>query len=280
MARKNSVPYLLGTDFYRLAFMEFGNPAAPAVVCVHGLTRNSRDFDPLAESLADRFHVVCPDLPGRGRSDWLPSSALYQPVSYVAALAHLLAYLNKPVAWIGTSLGGICGMMTASARHAPVTKLVLNDIGPHIPAAALSRIRDYMMEAPEVFPALPELEAHLRRIHAPFGRLSDAQWAHLAKHSARPAPQGGYAMHYDPRIIEPMRAAAPRDADLSLFWNHLSVPVLAIRGAESDLLTPETFTRMREDGAEALTISDAGHAPALMDPESIAAIARFLERAE
>lgn len=278
MARKGSVPYLLGTDFHRLAFVEFGDPQAPAVVCVHGLTRNSRDFDILAEALAMQFHVLCPDLPGRGRSDWLPAGALYQPASYVAALAHLLAHINKPVAWVGTSLGGICGMMIAAARHTPVTKLVLNDIGPHIPAAALARIRDYMTKSPEVFPTVAAVEAHLRMIHAPFGALSDAQWAHLARHSARPVLHGGYTMHYDPKITEPIRAAPPRDADLEPIWKQVSVPILVIRGADSDLLTAATLDRMQKSGADTLIVPDAGHAPALMDAATIAAISGFLER--
>jgi pimeloyl-ACP methyl ester carboxylesterase len=277
MARKGSVPYLLGTDFYRLAFVAFGDPQAPAIICVHGLTRNGRDFDILAEALAAQFHVICPDLPGRGESDWLPSGALYQPATYVTALAHLLAHINKPVAWIGTSLGGICGMMIAAAHHTPVTRLVLNDIGPHIPAAALIRIRDYIAERPEVFPTISALEAHLRLIHAPFGALSDSQWAHLAANSARPLPHGGYTMHYDPKIADLIRATAPRDADLEPVWRQISVPVLAIQGAGSDLLTASTLDQMKKDGAATFIVPEAGHAPALMDAATIAAIFQFLE---
>ncbi|MHB1305268.1 MAG: alpha/beta fold hydrolase [Acidiphilium sp.] len=279
MARQGYVPYLLGSDFHRLAFVEFGNPAAPAVVCVHGLTRNGRDFDILAEALADRFHVVCPDLPGRGRSEWLREPAQYQPVSYVAALSHLLAWLNKPVAWVGTSLGGICGMMIAAAPHTPVTRLVLNDIGPHIPAAALARIRDYMAAAPETFADLAALEAYLRKVHAPFGPLADAQWAHLARHSARPVEGGLLALHYDPGIAAPIRATVPLDADLSPIWRGIRIPVLALRGVESDLLTEATFTRMAKDGAATHAIDGCGHAPALMDKASIAVIRCFLEAA-
>ena len=235
MARSGSVNYLLGTRFYKMAFVESGNPAAPAVVCVHGLTRNGRDFDALAEALSDRFHVVCPDLAGRGKSDWLPDANAYQPPSYVVALSHLFAQLNKPAALVGTSLGGICGMMLAAAPGTPITKLVLNDIGPHIPAAALLRIRDYMAGAPERFASVAALEAHLREIHAPFGKLSDAQWAHLARFSARPVldqtGEGGIAMHYDPKIIEPMRANVPLDVDMWPFWPLISLPRLVIRGA-------------------------------------------------
>lgn len=277
MARAGAIRYLLGNQFHQLAFVEFGNPAAPAVLCVHGLTRNGRDFDPLAEALADRYHVICPDLPGRGASDWLPDAALYQPLSYVVALSHLLAFMNKKTIWIGTSLGGICGMMAASAAHAPITKLVINDIGPMIPAAALSRIRDYIGGGPDHFPTLAALEAHLRIIHAPFGPLTDAQWRHLARYSARTLPDGGFALHYDPEIATPIKASVPLDADLSLFWNRLHLPILAIRGESSDLLTEPTFARMAASGAQTLTVADCGHAPALMDAPTIATIRAFLD---
>jgi pimeloyl-ACP methyl ester carboxylesterase len=280
MARSNTVTYLLGTRFYRMAYVEFGNPAAPAVLCVHGLTRNGRDFDPLAEALADRFHVICPDLPGRGKSEWLAEPMAYQPPSYVVALAHLMAALNKPIAWVGTSLGGICGMMAAAAQGTPITRLVLNDIGPHIPAAALQRIREYMLASPERFPSMAALEAHLRNIHAPFGQLSAAQWGWLARQSGRPvmgeAGGGAFAMHYDPRIIEPMRSAVQLDVDLWPIWELITAPRLVIRGASSDLLLPETYERMLEEGAAGHVVADAGHAPALMDEPTIAVIREFL----
>lgn len=281
MARAGMVQYLLGTRFYKMAFNEFGNPAAPAVVCVHGLTRNSHDFDSLAEVLSDQFHVICPDLPGRGMSDWLPDGLAYQPPTYVVALAHLLAQINKPVAWVGTSLGGICGMLIAAAQNTPITKLVLNDIGPHIPAGALQRIREYMLGAPDRFTSVAELTAHLRLVHAPFGTLSDAEWAHLGRFSARqcPDPSGSgkdVALHYDPKIIEPIRATAPLDVDMWPVWEMIKRPRLVIRGAQSDLLLPQTFDRMLGEGAEGYIVTDAGHAPALMDYESQARIKAFL----
>ena len=280
MARPGSVPYLLGTSFYNMAYVEFGNPAAPAVLCVHGLTRNGRDFDALAESLSNRFHVICPDLPGRGKSDWLPDAALYQPQSYAIAISHLLAAINKPVSWVGTSLGGICGMMVAAAGNTPITRMVLNDIGPHIPAAALTRIRDYMTKAPERFPTVAAVEAHLRVIHAPFGKLTDAQWAHLARYSARPVLDAGggsaYALHYDPKIADPLKSTVPIDADMWPLWGMINIPILSIRGEDSDLLTTETFERMKAEGAEGLVVPDAGHAPALMDAPTIEATRAFL----
>jgi len=280
MARIGSVKYLSGTAFYKMAFVEFGNPAAPAVVCVHGLTRNGRDFDVLAEALSDRFHVICPDLPGRGKSEWLPDGAAYQPATYVLALSHLLAQLNKPVTWVGTSLGGICGMLLAAAGNTPITRMVLNDIGPHIAAAALQRIRDYMIAAPERFASIGALEAYLRQIHAPFGKLSDAQWAQLARHSYRSVlNQGGsgaYAMHYDPKIVDPIKDTEPKEIDMWPIWSHITLPVLAIRGASSDLVTPASFARMQAEGAQGYTVADAGHAPALMDAPTIAKIRAFI----
>lgn len=280
MARSGSVTYLLGTRFHKMAFVEFGNPAAPAVVCVHGLTRNGRDFDALAEALEDRFHVICPDLPGRGKSDWLPDAMAYQPPSYVVALTHLFAQINKPISMVGTSLGGICGMMLAAAQGTPLKKLVLNDIGPFIPAPALLRIRDYMNGSPERFPTLKALEEHLRKIHAPFGKLTDSQWAHLARFSARTVldqtGHGSFALNYDPKIIEPMKVSVPLDVDSWPFWSLISMPRLVIRGAESDLLLAETYDRMVSTGAEGYVVKDAGHAPALMDYESMARIKAFL----
>lgn len=281
MARAGTVRYLFGTCFYKMAFVEFGNPAAPAVVCVHGLTRNGRDFDSLAEALSDRFHVICPDLPGRGKSGWLPDGLAYQPPTYVVALAHLLAQINKPVAWVGTSLGGICGMMLAAAQNTPITKLILNDIGPHIPASALQRIRDYMLVAPERFASMAELTAHLREIHAPFGALSDADWAHMARFSARQVsdPTGAgknIALHYDPKIVDPIRATAPLDVDLWPVWEMIKMPRLVIRGGQSDLLLPNTYDRMLAEGAEGYVVANAGHAPALLDYESQARIKAFL----
>ncbi|OYV39634.1 MAG: hypothetical protein B7Z81_03065 [Acidocella sp. 20-61-6] len=235
MARANSVQYLLGTKFYKMAYVEFGNPAAPAVLCVHGLTRNGRDFDMLAAALEDRFHVICPDLPGRGKSDWLAEPMAYQPPSYVVALSHLLAALGKPVSWVGTSLGGICGMMVAAAQNTPIKRMVLNDVGPLIPAASLKRIRDYMVGAPERFANMATLEAHLREVHAPFGKLTDAQWAHMARYSARSVLDqtgaGTLAMHFDPKIIEPMRGTVPLDVDLWPLWEMIKMPLLTIRDA-------------------------------------------------
>jgi pimeloyl-ACP methyl ester carboxylesterase len=270
-----AVKYVLNGGFYNLAYQAWGDPSAPAVVCVHGLTRNARDFDALAAALSDRFHVLCPDLPGRGRSDWLPDGNLYTPPIYVQALSHLLAVIGRPVRWVGTSLGGICGMAIAACPGSPIERLVLNDIGPFIPAEALQRIKAYMSHD-FTFPTLRSLELHLRTVHAPFGNLSDADWERMAQYSSRKLPDGQFAMHYDPAIAVPVRANEPTNVDMSAWWQAISMPVLAVRGADSDLLLPDTFDAMCGDGAEGLVVADAGHAPALLDTPTIERVAAFL----
>jgi pimeloyl-ACP methyl ester carboxylesterase len=279
--RAGSVCYLLAGKFRRMAFEEWGDAAAPPVVCVHGMTRNGRDFDALAEALAGSFRVICPDLPGRGHSDWLADPMLYQAQHYVTALAHLLAWIGRDVAWVGTSLGGICGMVVAATDGAPVTRLVLNDVGPFIPAAALGRIRDYMLASGDSammsrFPDIEAIERHLRFIHAPFGPLSDAQWATLARNSARALPDGRFAMHYDPRIAEPLRGHDPVDVDMWALWDRIRMPRLVMRGETSDILLPETLSRMEASGATAVEVALTGHAPALLDPLQIETIRSFL----
>ena len=260
-----------------MRWWEWGPPDGAPVVCVHGLTRCGRDFDALARVLAEAGRrVICPDLPGRGASDWLPLPALYQPPTYVAALSHLLARLDGPVDWVGTSLGGICGMVIAATRGSPIRRLVLNDVGAYVPQEAMARIGEYMALPPEVFPDIEALEAHLRRVHAPFGALTDPQWRHLAETSARPV-EGGVMLHYDPAIAEPICEQEPQPVDMQGLWQMVHQPVLLIRGAESDLLLPETAGAMAEGAHVRLAeIAGAGHAPALMDPAQIALVADFL----
>jgi pimeloyl-ACP methyl ester carboxylesterase len=276
--RRGEVRYLLHGAFHRLAFVETGSPAAPPLLCVHDLTRNGRDFDPLAEALSDEFRVILPDLPGRGGSDWLPDPALYHPASYVQALAHLLAVIGRPVAWVGTGLGGICGMVVASAPGQAVTRLVLNDVGPLIPAPGQARIRDTFRQQ-SVFPDLKALDRRLRVIHSGFGRLTDAQWAQLARYSARRLPDGRIAFHYDPAIGKPILEHDTTDQDFSAFYSRVAVPRLVLRGETSDMLDAATVTRMQAGGAQARVVAGAGHAPMLVDPPTIAAIRAFLRGA-
>jgi pimeloyl-ACP methyl ester carboxylesterase len=186
------------------------------------------------------------------------------------------------VAWVGTSLGGICGMIVAAAEGAPVRQLVLNDVGPFIPASALRRVRDTMVTSSDSpvmarFPDLESVERHLRLVHAPFGPLSDAQWVWLARISARVLPDGGLTMHYDPQLSVPMRGGEPVDVDMWALWERIRVPRMVIRGESSDILLPDTLARMEESGARAFVVPETGHAPALLEPPQIEAIRGFLE---
>jgi pimeloyl-ACP methyl ester carboxylesterase len=272
--RERRVTYLLGPSFHQMNLRVWGEPHAEPVVCVHGLSRNAHDFDILAAQLARRFYVLCPDLPGRGGSDWLPDASLYQPMSYVQALSHLLAFIDRPVAWVGTSLGGICGMIIAAAGNSPIRRMVLNDIGPFVPREAIARIIDYVGNVPE-FADQAEVETYLRRIHAPFGRLTDSQWAAMAQHGARRLPNGRLTLHYDPALAEPMKAAPPADTLMWHFWDRITAPMLTLRGKDSDLLSTETLARMQPKTATH-TVEDSGHAPAMMDAPTIAVVERFL----
>ncbi len=275
--RQGRLRYLLGGAFHGLAWTEWGPADGAPVVCVHGLTRNGRDFDALAQGLAaEGRRVLCPDLPGRGASDWLADPMAYNPGSYVTALAHLLARLDGPVDWVGTSLGGICGMLVAAGQGNPIRRLVLNDIGSRVPAVATTRIAGYISQAFS-FDDVAGLEAHLRQVHAPFGPLTDAQWRHLAVISARMLPGGRIAPHYDPAIAKPFEGAPTGTIDLGIVWSLVRAPVLLLRGAVSDILEPEIAAEMAmRPGVELVTLPGIGHAPALMEPGQIACVARFL----
>jgi pimeloyl-ACP methyl ester carboxylesterase len=273
------LPYLLPQGFHELAYVEWGGGEGRPVVCAHGLTRNARDFDALARALVARGRrVVAVDFPGRGRSAWLTDSALYAFPTYLAALAALIARLDRPeVDWVGTSMGGLAGMMLAAQPRTPVARLVVNDVGPFIPKAALERIAGYVGQTPR-FASLDAVEAHLRRVAAPFGALSDAQWRHLAEHGAVRDGEG-WRLHYDPAIATAFAATPPADVDLWSVWERIAAPTLVIRGAESDLLLEDTARRMagRTDGrVDLVEFAGCGHAPALMAPEQVATIADFL----
>jgi len=272
---------LAGTPhgFYRMPYAEWAGPAgAPTVVCVHGLTRNGRDFDTLAEALSSNFRVVCPDILGRGKSEWLEHSEDYDYVVYVGVLAQLIARLDVPeVLWVGTSMGGLIGMFTAALSNAPIKRLVMNDIGPLIAKAGLARIAAYVGLDPS-FPDLAALETYQREVAAGFGALTDAQWRHLATHAARPKPDGSLGLAYDPHIADAFKKAPPADVDLWSYWDRVACPTLVLRGANSDLLQRPDALAMTQRGPRARLIEfpGVGHAPALMAPEQIAAVRGFL----
>lgn len=259
-----------------LRWAEWGPAEGAPVVCVHGLTRTGRDFDILARALAeDGRRVICPDIPGRGLSSWLPDGHLYAVPTYLAVLGPLLGGLGR-FDWVGTSMGGLIGMALASLPGHGLGRLVLNDVGAEIPAAALAGIGAYLGASPD-FADVAALEAHLRVIHAGFGALSPAEWRHLAETSARMTPAGRVALHYDPAIAVPMQGAAPADVVLWPLWEQVSAPVLLLRGEQSPLLSAVTAARMAsKPGATLVTIPGCGHAPALMDPEQTGLIRGFL----
>ncbi|MCL4758599.1 MAG: alpha/beta hydrolase [Rhodocyclaceae bacterium] len=266
---------------HRMAYTEWGDPENPRVlICAHGLTRNGRDFDFLAQALADEYRVVCPDVVGRGRSDWLGVKGDYGFPLYVSDMVTLIARLNvKTVDWVGTSMGGLIGMFLAGQPRTPVARLILNDVGPVITAASLRRIGEYVGRAPK-FPTMEAAEAWIRETGAPFGKLTDAQWQHLTRYSVRPV-EGGFSMVYDPGIGEVFRAS-PVVADVELWeaWEAVRCPTLAIRGAESDLLERLTLERMASTGpmARICEVPGVGHAPMFMDEEQVALVTEFLLR--
>ena len=282
MARTSKDVACIGPHgFHRVAYSEWGGPDNRSVLmCVHGLTRNGRDFDFLAAALEDRYRVVCPDVAGRGRSDWLGNPEDYNNPQYVADMAALIARLGvDSVDWLGTSMGGLMGMMMAAMLGAPIRRLVLNDVGPWIPKSALERIGGYVGLDPH-FDDMAGVEAYHRDVHASFGPLTDAQWAHLAVHNTRQREDGGCGLGYDPAIGEAFRSNPIQDVDLWALWDAVPCPVLVLRGAESDLLTKEVADEMTTRGPKAALVEfeDCGHAPALMAPDQIDAVRRWLLR--
>jgi pimeloyl-ACP methyl ester carboxylesterase len=265
---------------YGLSYAEWGaEGAARTMVCVHGLTRNGRDFDHLARVLAADRRVICPDIVGRGLSDPLSDPEHYALPTYVAHMVQLLARLGlAEVDWIGTSMGGLIGMGVAAMPESPIRRLVLNDVGPFLPKLALQRINTYLgMDLR--FASLELLEAHLREIHAGFGPLTDAEWRHLAEHSAARREDGRFGLNYDQRLGQPMKTGPIEDVDLWPVWDQIRCPVLVLRGLESDLLLPETAAEMtrRGPGAEVIEVDGTGHAPALMAKDQIAIVASWLK---
>jgi pimeloyl-ACP methyl ester carboxylesterase len=270
------------TGFRRMAYVERGISGTewPDAVCVHGLTRNSRDFDELAIILAESRRVIAADVAGRGKSDWLPHAGLYDFPLYLSDMAALLARMDvESVDWIGTSMGGLIGMMLAAQPNSPIRKLVLNDVGPFLGAAGLAKIGERLASLPKSFASLGEAEAYFRQAHASFGKLSDEQWQHMTVHSTRETEDGGLALHYDPQIALRFLGASLVDVDLWALWEKITCPVLVLRGESSDLLSRETAEEMTRRGLKAtlVEIPDCGHAPSLMDNFQIAVIKSWLE---
>jgi pimeloyl-ACP methyl ester carboxylesterase len=279
----NFVKCLDGRGLHRLAYWEWGDSGNPnVVVCVHGLSRQGRDFDTLARDLAGERRIVCPDIAGRGRSDWLADPAGYSVPHYVADMVTLVARLGvDQVDWVGTSMGGLIGLGLAGLSGSPVRRLVLNDVGPTIELAALQRIGSYLGQ-PAHWRTLEEAADALWSISQSFGPHTREQWLALTRPQL--VPDGdGFKSHYDPAIAIGLRAITPEMAAAAeaLTWqmyDRLRCPTLLLRGAESDLLSPATAKAMTERGPKARLheFAGVGHAPTLVAPDQRAVVRAFL----
>jgi pimeloyl-ACP methyl ester carboxylesterase len=252
------------------------------VVCAHGYSGNARDFDFLARELAPDARVLCPDVAGRGESDWLASPLAYHFPQFLADFRSLLAYAQvDEVDWVGTSMGGLLGLLLAAAPASPIRRLVMNDVGGFVPSDALASI-GRNLRAPERFATRAEVEAHIRHTHRDWGEISEAQWAHLVRHHTRRTEDGGWCLHYDPQIaqlVQPM----PFASGLYFWgtWHRVRCPVLLIRGERSEVFPAWVAQAMLDTKpqAELVEVAGAGHAPALMSPAEIATVARFVSGA-
>jgi pimeloyl-ACP methyl ester carboxylesterase len=266
--------------FHRVAYTEWGDEREQRLaVCVHGLTRNGRDFDELAKALQKKRRVACPDIAGRGRSEWLTDKTQYTFITYCADMTALLARLRgTSVDWIGTSMGGQIGMILAAQPNTPIVRLVLNDIGPFVPKEAPRRLLAYASTHPAPFASLAAAERYIREIYAPFGKLTDAQWAHLTRHSLREADGGRYALAYDPDVVERLKEMQRADFHIWPLWDRIRCPVLVLRGKESDVLLESTVEEMKRRGppVEVVEIEGVGHAPTLTAPEHVRIVRDWL----
>ncbi|HQZ57551.1 MAG TPA: alpha/beta hydrolase [Ottowia sp.] len=288
---------------HRMAYWQWGDAAAAhLVVCVHGLSRQGRDFDVLARALLARaaaqgqaLRVVCPDVVGRGDSDWLKEPMGYQFPTYVGDMLTLLGTLAQqaPIGqldWVGTSMGGLIGLMLAGAPDLPLPlpmrRLVLNDVGPVIEWQALQRIGQYLGKSGP-FESVEAGAARLRELAPGFGPHTDAQWLALSRPMLRPAPQGGWRLHYDPAIAVPYAAvteesSAQGEALLWQLYDQVTAETLVLRGADSDLLSAATARAMQARGPRprVLEFAGVGHAPTLVADDQVAAVCDFLLRAD
>jgi pimeloyl-ACP methyl ester carboxylesterase len=279
------------TGSHRMAYWLWGDAQAEhTVVCVHGLTRQGRDFDVLAQALvagADHpVRVVCPDVAGRGMSDWLADPRAYAIPNYAADMLALLAELKpQTLDWVGTSMGGLIGIGVcahAQAVGATVRRLVLNDVGPVLEWQSIQRIGTYLGKTMH-FDSLQQAADALWSIASSFGPHTPLQWLELSRHMLKTDPQGGLRIHYDPAMALPFQAitkeaAEQGEAALWALYDSITARTLLLRGAESDLLSVYTATQMTQRGPKArlLEFAGVGHAPTLVDQTQVDAVASFL----
>ena len=280
----NTVQCLSPAGLHSMAYREWGEADNPQVlVCVHGVTRVSDDFDHLAEALSDRYRVICPDVVGRGRSSWLKNPQYYAVPQYVSDMVTLLARLDVPqVDWFGTSMGALIGMGLAALPDAPVRKMIMNDVGPNLNFTALMRIGEYI--AKEVrFSSFEQGRDYIRTIAASFGPHTDEEWNKLARDVLREDADGQWRRHYDPALalgFNGLTEANVKQNEQALWaaYDAITCPVLLVRGSESDLLTTDTAFQMTQRGplAELVELPGIGHAPTFMHADQIAIARRYL----
>ncbi|HEY4542918.1 MAG TPA: alpha/beta hydrolase [Noviherbaspirillum sp.] len=283
-ARINTVQCLSPTGLHRMAYKEWGDPGNPKVlVCVHGVTRVSDDFDRLAQALCDEYRVVCPDIVGRGRSSWLSDPRYYTVPQYVSDIVTLLARVDAThVHWFGTSMGGLIGMGLASLPDSPIEKMVLNDIGPALDPGALARIGQYIGQERR-FASFDEGMRYIREIAAPFGSHDEQEWVKLAADVLRQESPNAWRLHYDPKLGGTFKSATEDElkAAQSSLWaayDAIRCPTLLVRGVQSDLLAREVAEAMTKRGprAQLVEFPGVGHAPTFVHEDQIAVVRRFL----
>lgn len=263
--------------FHKLHYLEWGEEKNDqVVVCVHGVSRNAHDFDFLAPELTSQYRVICPDVVGRGHSDWLNKPELYTFPQYLTDATALIARTGvEKLDWIGTSMGGIIGMMIAAQPQSPIRRLILNDIGPFVPAKSMKRIRTYLKVSPK-FKSLKVAETLFRLIFAPFGHMTEEQWKHLVKYSLIKQQNGSFILARDPAIGRSI--LLKEDVNLWPLWHQIRCPVLLLRGEKSDILSPEVVEQMKQTkpDLQVVEIPNVGHAPTLADPTQIEIIKSWL----
>jgi pimeloyl-ACP methyl ester carboxylesterase len=280
--RVGSIGGLSLTGYHQIAYTDWGpQGAAVPVFCVHGLTRQGRDFDFLARELAAAGRrVICPDLAGRGRSGRLRNPDEYAFPQYCADMNALVAKTGAhQIDWVGTSLGGLIGIVLAGLPGNPIRRLVVNDIGPYLPWSGLTRLGANVARMPATLRSFEEADAYFREVLAPFGALSDEQWAHLTRHSiAWDAQEERFAMLCDAGIVRAFRNPWHYSIDLWKYWKAIRVPILVLRGEESDLVPADLADRMERlnPHASVRTFPGCGHAPPLLAPDQIEPVADFL----
>lgn len=268
------------SGLHQMSYTEWGAADNPRVlICVHGLTRNCRDFDALAEAMSAEYRVICPDVVGRGLSAHLRDPNGYGIAQYVADMVTLIARLDvEKVDWVGTSMGGLIGMALAAQEGNPIARLLINDVGPLITVDSLNRIAEYVGTDP-TWGSVEEALAYIRLISASFGDLTDAQWQHLTDTSIVRRVDGRWGFRYDPNIATPFKAAfVDQDINLWPLYGMIKCPTLVVRGEQSDLLTKETWQQMGEFGpkAQLVELPNVGHAPMFLSQEQIVVAREFL----